>query len=50
MAERKLQAPAGMAGLVRYYDQDKSMVKLKPEHVVGIATFIIIFELLLAFL
>ena len=37
MAEKlKLQTPASMSGLVRYYEEDKSLIKLKPEHVVFI--------------
>lgn len=41
------QAPSGMAGLVRYYDDDKSLVKLKPEHVIGIAIGMVILEIFL---
>lgn len=39
-----MQAPQGMAGLVRYYDEDKSLIKLKPEHVVGMCVGLVIFE------
>ena len=42
-----MQAPQGMAGLVRYYDEDKSLVKMKPEHVLAICAGLVIFEVLL---
>lgn len=49
--ERPSGGPAGMAGLVRYYEQEKSMIELKPEHVVWICAGIFVLELalLLAF-
>ena len=47
MAKQQQQAPQGMAGLVRYYDEDKSLIKLKPEHVVGMCAALIIFEMFL---
>lgn len=47
MSKQQQQAPQGMAGLVRYYEEDKSLVKLKPEHVVGICAGLVILEILL---
>ena len=47
MAKQQQQAPQGMAGLVRYYDEDKSLVKLKPEHVVAICAGLVVAEILL---
>lgn len=48
MAEKqKLQAPSGMAGLVRYYEEDKSLIKLKPEHVIAICVGLVILEVFL---
>ncbi|MFQ6020551.1 MAG: preprotein translocase subunit Sec61beta [Candidatus Aenigmatarchaeota archaeon] len=47
MAEKRIQAPSGMAGLVRYYEEEKSLIKLKPEHVALICVSLIIFELIL---
>ena len=48
MAEKqKMQAPSGMAGLVRYYEEEKSLVKLKPQHVVALCAAIVVVELLL---
>jgi preprotein translocase subunit Sec61beta len=51
MAEKqRMQAPSGMAGLVRYEETDESLIKLKPEHIVAIAAALIIIEGALFFL
>ncbi len=50
MAKEKMQAPSGMAGLVRYYDEDKSVIKLKPQHVLILCGALIVTELTLLFL
>lgn len=47
MAKEKMQAPQGMAGLVRYYDEDKSLIKMKPEHVIGMCAALVVIEMLL---
>jgi len=49
MAEKqKLRSPSGVAGIVRYDEEDKeSLIKLKPIHVVGISIALIILEILL---
>jgi len=47
MAKQQQQAPQGMAGLVRYYDEDKSMIKMKPEHVVGLCAALVVVEMML---
>ena len=48
MAEKqKLRAPTTAAGLVKYEDEEESLIKLKPVHVVGIAVGLIILELIL---
>ena len=39
--------PQGMAGIVRYYDEDKSIVKLKPEWVVAICAGLFTLEVAL---
>ena len=53
MAEKEKPSggPSGMAGLVRYYEDEKSVLKLKPEHVIYICMGIFLLELvmLLAF-
>jgi preprotein translocase subunit Sec61beta len=45
--QKKLQAPTSMAGLVRYYEEDKSLIKLKPIHVIGVCTALVVIELIL---
>ena len=51
MAEKeKLRAPTSMAGLVRYEEEEESLIKLKPEHVVIIVTALIVIELVFIFL
>jgi len=48
MAEKEQQtAPTGMAGLVRYYENEKSIIKFKPMHVVGLCAGIILIEAML---
>lgn len=46
MAEEKMSMPSGMGGLVRYFDEYQSRIKLKPEHVVMMIAVFIIFEVL----
>lgn len=47
MAEEKVSAPSGMAGLVRYFEEEKSIIKLKPEHVVAVCSAIAVVEVFL---
>ena len=49
MAEKqKLRTPTGVAGLVRYDDEEEdSFIKLKPIHVFGIAIGLIAIEVIL---
>ncbi|MEM5826372.1 MAG: preprotein translocase subunit Sec61beta [Candidatus Aenigmatarchaeota archaeon] len=45
MAEKKVYMPQSTAGLIRYFESEKELIKLKPEHVVVIAlafSFIVI--------
>ncbi len=47
MAEKeRTTAPAGMAGLVRY-EEEESLIKMKPEHVIALCTGLIILEIVL---
>jgi preprotein translocase subunit Sec61beta len=48
--KKQLRAPMGMAGLVRYDEEEESLIKLKPEFVVAIGVALIIIELILLFL
>lgn len=51
MAEKqRMQAPSGMAGLVRYEETEESLIKLKPEYVVALAVGLIVIETALFFL
>ena len=45
--KKKLKAPSGMAGLVRYEEGAESKFKMEPKIVVFIAISIIILELVL---
>ena len=48
--QKQMQAPSGMAGLVRYFDEDKSIIQLKPEHVLGICGALVVIEVAAFFL
>jgi len=50
MAQKKLRTPSGVGGLVRYDEEAKSLVELKPTHVVGIIAGLILLELILMFI
>jgi len=50
MAQKKLRTPSGVGGLVRYDEEAKSLVQLKPMHVVGIIAGLILLELILMFI
>lgn len=47
MADEKIQMPSGMGGLVRYFDDAKSRISLKPEHIVAFIVLFIIVEITL---
>lgn len=42
--------PQSTAGLVRYFEESDEAIKLKPQHVIGIAVLIIAVELALKFM
>ncbi|HIQ50114.1 MAG TPA: preprotein translocase subunit Sec61beta [Nanoarchaeota archaeon] len=48
MAERRTTAPPGMAGLVRYVEEERSLIKIKPHVFIGLCTIFLIIELLLS--
>lgn len=50
MAEQRIPMPSSQGGLVRYFDEYKSKVQLKPSHVIVFAVAIIFIELFLHFL
>ncbi|MFH0929191.1 MAG: preprotein translocase subunit Sec61beta [Candidatus Aenigmatarchaeota archaeon] len=45
--KQQMRQPSSMAGLVKYDDDEKSLVKIKPIHVVGIGVGLIVMELVL---
>lgn len=47
MAEERISMPSSQGGLVRYYNEYKSKIQIKPVHVVAFAITVIVFELLL---
>jgi preprotein translocase subunit Sec61beta len=47
MADEKVQMPSGMGGLVRYFDDAKSKIQFKPEHIVVFVIVVIVIEILL---
>jgi len=44
MADNKVQMPSGMGGLVRYFDEYKSKIEIKPVVVVVVIIFVILIE------
>ncbi len=48
LKKRKMQGPAGGAGLIRYFDVDEGGPKLEPKLIVGVTVALIILEVLLA--
>ncbi|MBU1203905.1 MAG: preprotein translocase subunit Sec61beta [Nanoarchaeota archaeon] len=47
MADDKIRIPSGMGGLVRYFDDYKSKIMIKPEHVLFFIILVIIVEFFL---
>ena len=47
MADERIQMPSGMGGLVRYFDDAKSKLQIKPEYIVVLISIVIILEILL---
>ena len=48
--KNNIQMPQSTAGLVRYYDQSKTLIKLKPEHILVAAAALVVIELALKFM
>jgi preprotein translocase subunit Sec61beta len=48
--KEKIQMPQSTAGLVRYFEESKEAIKLKPEHVVVVCVLIIAAEIALKFI
>ncbi len=47
MADNKVSMPSGMGGLIRYFDEYKSKIQLKPGHIIVIVIIVILIEILL---
>ena len=47
MADNKIHMPSSMGGLVRYFDEYKSKISLKPGSIVVIAIVIIVLLIIL---
>ncbi len=46
MAEKRVTAPPAMAGLVRYVEEERSIIRIKPEVFLGICALFLLIELL----
>jgi preprotein translocase subunit Sec61beta len=46
----RITMPQSTAGLVRYFEESKEAIKLKPEHIVAVCVFIIVVEIALKFI
>jgi preprotein translocase subunit Sec61beta len=47
MADERVQMPSGQGGLVRYFDDYQSKIRLKPGHIVVLAIVVLIIEVFL---
>jgi len=47
MSDNKISMPSGMGGLMRYFDEYQSRIKLKPAHVILLVIVLLIFVLVL---
>jgi preprotein translocase subunit Sec61beta len=47
MADNKVQMPSSGGGIVRYFDDYKSKIQFRPEHVIVLVVVVIIIEIIL---
>ena len=47
MADQRVNLPSGIGGLVRYFDDYKSKIEFKPEHLLAAIVLVIVAEILL---
>lgn len=45
--DSKIYMPMGVGGLMRYNDEEKVAIKLKPKHVIGMVVGLVIVEIIL---
>ncbi len=50
MAAPQLRVPSSGGGLVRYFDEYKSKIQIKPEFIILLIILVVIFEILLRIL
>ncbi len=50
MADDSFSMPSGSGGLVRYFNEYKSKIQLKPSYIILLIVLVIIFELILHFI
>lgn len=49
MADEKIRMPASFGGLTRYFEDYKSKIELKPEHVIFLIVLVIVAEVAIRF-
>ncbi len=47
MAQDKISMPSGMGGLVRYFDEYKSKIRIKPGHIIIMVIVVIMIMIFL---
>jgi preprotein translocase subunit Sec61beta len=50
MAKNKIQMPQSTAGLVRYFEDTKEAIKIKPEYIAAASIAIVALEIALRFI
>ncbi len=50
MAKDKYTMPMSTAGLVRYFEESEKAIKIKPQHVIGVAVAIAVVEIAVRFI
>jgi len=50
MADQRIQMPAGFGGLMRFSEEYKSKITLKPVHVIAFIIAVMAFRILLEFI
>lgn len=45
--DSKVRMPSGMGGLVRYFDEYKSKIEFKPQHIIILVIIVLIIEIIL---
>lgn len=48
--EKKMLMPLSYGGLIRYPEEGKEKIKLKPKHLVALVVAVVLFEIFLRFL